>query len=139
VAFFAWLAALGKILTMDNLRNRQLIVINWCCLCKFNGESVDHLLLHYEVACSLWNTIFSRLGLSWVMPNNVKDLFTCWWSGSNSWSAVVWKMVPLCIMWCLWRERNNRSFKNLERTLEELKSFFSLFSWTAAYLVPFNY
>ena len=53
VAFFAWSAALGKILTMDNLRKRQLIVVNWCCLCKLNGESVDHLfsivrlLVHY--------------------------------------------------------------------------------------------
>jgi hypothetical protein len=44
--------------------------------------------------------------------------------GGNSQSEVVWKIVPLCIMWCLWRERNDGSFENLERTLEELKSFF---------------
>jgi hypothetical protein len=105
---------------------RQLIVVNRCCLCKLNGESVDHLLFHCEVACSLWNAIFSRFGLSWVTPNSVKDLFACWWPGGNSQSAVFWKMVPLCIMWCLWRERNDRSFENLERTLEELKSFFLL-------------
>jgi hypothetical protein len=71
------------------------------------------------------------------MPNSVKDLFACWWSGGNSQSAVVWKVVPLCIVWCLWRERIDKSFENLERTLEELKSsFFSLFSWTTAYLAP---
>ena len=121
---------------MDNLRKRQLILVNRCCLCKLNGESVDHLLLHCEVACSLWNVRFSCFGLSWVMPNSVKDLFTCWWTGGNSQIAIVWKMVSLCIMWCVGRERNDKSFKNLERTLEELKSFFffSLFSWTAAYL-----
>jgi hypothetical protein len=122
VAFFAWSATLGKILTMDNLRKRQLIVVNRCCLCNVNGEFVDHLLLYCEVACSLWNAIFRCFGLSWVMPNDVKDLFACWWLGGNSWSAVIWKMLPLCIMRCLWRERNDRSFKNLERTLEELKS-----------------
>jgi hypothetical protein len=40
------------------------------------------------------------------------------------------QMVPLCLIWCLWRERNDRSFEDQERTLEELKSFFfhSLFS-----------
>ena len=138
MAFFAWLAALGKILTIDNLSKLQLIVVNRCCLCKLNGEFVDHLLLHCEVACSLWNAVFRCFGFSWVMPNSVKDLFACWRSGGNSLSAVIWKMVPLCIMWCLWRERNDRSFENLERTLEELKYFFffSLFAWTTAYLAP---
>jgi hypothetical protein len=24
----------------------MLIVIEWCCLCKKSGESIDHLLLH---------------------------------------------------------------------------------------------
>ena len=57
--------------------------------------------------------------------------------GGNSWSAAGWKMAPLCLMWCLWRERNDRNFNNQERTLEELKSnFFSLFTWTAAFLAP---
>jgi hypothetical protein len=138
VAFFAWTAALGKILTMDNLRKRHVIVIDWCCLCKRHGESVDHLLLHCEVASALWTTIFSRFGLSWVMPLRVIDLFASWWTGGRSQSAVVWKMVPSCLMWCLWRERNVRNFEDQERTFEELKSFFfhTLFSWTAAYLAP---
>jgi hypothetical protein len=56
--------------------------------------------------------------------------------GDRSQSAVVWKMVPCCLLWCLWRERNNRPFADKERTIEELISFFfhSLYSWTAAFL-----
>jgi hypothetical protein len=55
------------------------------CMCKKNGESMDHLLLHCEVVCILWNAIFSRFSLSWVMPRLVVDLFACWWtSGSLS-------------------------------------------------------
>ena len=45
-----------------------------CCLCKLDGESIDHLLLHSKMAHALWNTILSRFGLSWVMPNNVVGL-----------------------------------------------------------------
>jgi hypothetical protein len=78
VAFFAWSAALGKILTLDNLRKRRVIVIDRCCLCKMNGESVDHFLFHCEVARALWNAIFSRFSLSWVMPLWVVDLFACY-------------------------------------------------------------
>jgi hypothetical protein len=44
VACFGWTAALGKILTHDNLRKRNIVVVEWCCMCKKNGESVDHLL-----------------------------------------------------------------------------------------------
>jgi hypothetical protein len=69
-------------------------VIDRCCMCKRNGESVDYLLLYCEVACALWNAIFSRFGLFWVMPLRVVDLFTCWWTDGRSWKTVVWKIVP---------------------------------------------
>jgi hypothetical protein len=117
---------LGKVCTLDNLKKRQLIMINRCCMCKSNGETVDHLFLCCEVTRALWYAIFSRFGLYWVMPNRVADLFACWWTGGHSQSATVWKMVPLCLLWCLWRERNARCFEDLERSLEELKSFFFL-------------
>jgi hypothetical protein len=58
-AFFAWLAALGKILTVDNLKKRHVIIVYISCLCKRNGESMDYLLLHCDVASALWNTIFN--------------------------------------------------------------------------------
>jgi hypothetical protein len=48
--FFAWSAALGKILTVDNLRKMHVIIVDRCCLCKSNEESVDHLLLQFNVA-----------------------------------------------------------------------------------------
>jgi hypothetical protein len=112
---------LGKVLTLDNLRKRQLIVINRFCMCKLDREDVDHLFLHCEVARLLWYAIFSCFGLYWVMPNRVADLFAYWWMGGSSQSATVWKMVPLCLLWCLWRERNARCFEDLERSLEELK------------------
>jgi hypothetical protein len=38
-----WTMALGKILTLDNLRKRNLIVMDWCYMCK-SRESIDHLL-----------------------------------------------------------------------------------------------
>jgi hypothetical protein len=55
VVFFAWSAALGKILTKDSLRNLYIIVVEWCCLHKMNGESIDHLLLHSEITGALWS------------------------------------------------------------------------------------
>jgi hypothetical protein len=137
-AFFVWSAALGKILTLDNLRKRQVVVVNRCYIGKKDGESVDHLLLHCEVAHALWCNIFSRLGLSWVMPSCVSDLCACWCSSGRTRSVVVSKIVPICIFWTLWRERNNRCFKDVESSMEVIIASFlySLYLWTAAYLSP---
>jgi hypothetical protein len=46
------------------------------------------------------------------------------WTAGRSQNTVVWKMVTSCLLWCLWRERNDRNFKDQERTIEELKIIF---------------
>jgi hypothetical protein len=52
-AFFNWTTALGKILTMDNLRTQYIIVVDGCCMYKRIGEFIDHLLLHCEIVNTL--------------------------------------------------------------------------------------
>ncbi|XP_042974564.1 uncharacterized protein LOC122306191 [Carya illinoinensis] len=76
--FFTWAAALGKILTTDNLRKCRIIISYWCCMCKKEGESVDHLLLYCEIARALWSEVFSRLELNWVMLASVVELLASW-------------------------------------------------------------
>ena len=46
VSFFIWTASVGRILTAENLRKRNIILVSWCCMCKQDGETVTHLLLH---------------------------------------------------------------------------------------------
>ena len=43
VTFFALLAILGKILTMDNINKQCIMVINWRCMYKKSGKSDDRL------------------------------------------------------------------------------------------------
>jgi hypothetical protein len=46
--------------------------------------------------------------------------------------------VPICIFWCVWKERNLRCFEDLESSIEDiLASFFHmLYLWTVASLSP---
>ncbi|KAL6350127.1 hypothetical protein AAG906_004065 [Vitis piasezkii] len=46
VAFFAWGASWGKILTLEQLQRRGYSLANRCFLCLSEVETVDHLLLH---------------------------------------------------------------------------------------------
>jgi hypothetical protein len=59
-------------------------MINRCGMCKSSEEIVDHLLLHCEVASTLWDAIFSHFGVAWVMPRHVVDLLACWWSSGGA-------------------------------------------------------
>jgi hypothetical protein len=132
VAFFLWTAVWGKILTNDNLRKRRVVLVDWCCLCKKDGESSDHLLLHCSMAKQLWDSILNLFGLNWVMPRTVREMTACW-SGAlgKHRLAVIWRMIPHCLTWCLWRERNLRTFEGLEMNFPDLKLLFFriLFDW----------
>jgi hypothetical protein len=132
IAFFSWTAALGKLLTIDNLRKRHLIIVDWCCLCKSSGESVDHLLLHCSLAWELWSMVFGLFGVCWVMPGQVLQLWAGWQiCVGDTKNLVVWRMVPHCVMWCLWRERNARHFEDSDRSIVDLKLLFfqTLYEW----------
>ncbi|XP_042983287.1 uncharacterized protein LOC122312690 [Carya illinoinensis] len=95
-AFFVWIAAFEKVLTIDNLRRRGLIIVDRCCLCKNSGEIVDHLLLHCDFARDAWNHLFSRMGLAWTMLRMVVELLASWRGISGTTQiAAMWKMIPI--------------------------------------------
>jgi hypothetical protein len=41
--------------------------------------------------------------------------------------------IPHCLMWCIWRERNDRSFEECERSVLNLKMLFlkTLAEWVS--------
>ena len=69
-----WTAALGKILTTEILRKRNIVIVNWCCMCKAVGETIDHLFIHYPMAKELWDGVLHHFKVSWVLPSQVKEL-----------------------------------------------------------------
>jgi len=46
--------------------------------------------------------------------------------------------VLSCLLWCLWRERNDRSFEDRKRTVVKLKYFFlnTFYLWATASNFP---
>ena len=107
VAFFMWLAAHDKNLTIDNLRRRQLYVVEWCFMCKRGSETGEHLFLHSDYVWELWSLIFSMFGIQWTMPRTISNLLACWKRrGLTKDNNTIWNAIPGCLMWLIWRERN---------------------------------
>jgi hypothetical protein len=59
-----WTLTLRKILTLDNLRKVNIIMMEWCCMCKTCGESINHLFLHCEVASEMWSALLHLFGVA---------------------------------------------------------------------------
>ena len=53
VAFFVWTAALGKCLTIGNLRKRKVCILDWCYMCNCNCVYV--LTIFSFIARLLWS------------------------------------------------------------------------------------
>ena len=76
--------------------------------------------------------MLQAFGIHWVMPGSVAGLLSCWhqWLGKHN--SDIWNLVSGYLMWIVWLERNHRSFKDNEKTLDELKVLcqHSLLEWS---------
>ena len=82
--------------------------MEWCCVCQCSGEAVDHLLVHCKVAYQLWSSALRSFCVSWVLPERVVDLLFGWCNWLGEHSSGIRNLVPLCMMWTIWREWNKR-------------------------------
>ena len=114
---------------------KEFVLVCWYTLCKDDGETVNHLLLHYPFLKALWDMVFALFGIHWLMPWKVIDLLACR-QGHFGWHryCAVWRCIRHCLMWFIWRERNNQSFEGCERSVSELKQLVlnTLFEWVSA-------
>jgi hypothetical protein len=135
VCFFVWSVAWGRILTCDNLIKRGYTMTSWYCMCQCDGETVDHLLLHCKIAGVLWNYVFQSFGLQWVFPNRLVDLLFGWWNLLGKHTSEIWNLIPPCLLWTVWRERNCRIFEDTEKSPSQLLDCFAslLFEWSRAW------
>lgn len=124
VDFSGCTASLGNFLTMDNLRKCRLIVMEWCSMIKGSGKSVNHLLLHCEVAGELWDVHRWCHSSFCLLEGLLGKLHFCCYMEN----------VPLCLLvWCIWLKRNDQSLEDRECSFNELRGFFfpTLFLWAS--------
>lgn len=122
ISTFLWLLSHNKILTWDNLRKRNFHGPSICPNCRQDEETVNHLMHSYQLAQKLWENVsfcFQREG------RVHKDIITT----VRNWERIpfqskilnfLWKLIPGFLMWAIWKERNDRIFKDHSVPLENI-------------------
>ena len=138
MGFFAWEASWGKVLTQDQLKRRDWILANRCSLCCAEEETINHILVHCSKAKVLWDLVFSLFGVNWVLPFTVRDTLLGWYASfKDKKHRKVWRTIPLCLFWTVWKERNMIVFDNEVLSIQRLKNSFvcNIFSWAKSSIV----
>jgi hypothetical protein len=67
------------------------------------------------------------------MPRSVIELIACWWTFG--------RWCRSAFFWCLWKERNNKCFEDLERSLEDILALFfhTMYLWIVAFVSPLSF
>lgn len=112
VEVFCWLVIATKVSMTDNLRRRVLTtssISNICVMCHKKEETVNCLSLHCEVAAGIWGHFFSKCGVAWCSSENIIDAIeSCARGPFARCGRTLWRLIPFDILWCIWKERNDR-------------------------------
>ena len=85
----------------------------------------------------LWSLIFSLFGVQWVLHSSIKRNLLGWHGAFvGKRREKTWRAAPLCLMWTLWKEINERAFNGIERLNQALKHSFlyTLVNWVRVFI-----
>ena len=122
VNHFTWLLAKEVVLTQKNIKKRKFLLCSRCFLCEEQAETVNHLFLHCKWTDQLWRIFSSLRKIIWVKPRNIAQLLNCQINiGNTTIKEERWRIVPACIWWTVWKERNQRCFEGKKNNLQNFK------------------
>jgi len=111
---FKWLVLQGKILTWDNLRKRGFVVPSRCHLCGQQEETTNHLLNKCSFTIILWHWVVDVFKQTDTNVNDIISTLINWMKffSENEIITSAWALTPRFLIWNVWKERNNRIFKD---------------------------
>ncbi|GAU10332.1 hypothetical protein TSUD_422680, partial [Trifolium subterraneum] len=133
VSIFAWRLLRNRLPTKDNLAHRGIITAEaQSCVAGCGAlESAQHLFISCSTFGSLWMLVRSWLGVSLADPLDLTDHFSqfTFSSGSARARRSFLQLIWLLCVWTIWKERNNRLFRNSEQSVSQLMDQVKLHSY----------
>ncbi|XP_028085058.1 uncharacterized protein LOC114321437 [Camellia sinensis] len=122
VQFFSWLACRGRINFAEFMHRIGVLndnVSSLCVFCKAEVETPDHVLLLCLLIWNVWSVLVNWWEVKWVTPGS---MLLNWWFGME-WrkkELEIQKIVPLAMLWSVWKLRNECLFKKCNADLAGL-------------------
>ncbi|GAU21589.1 hypothetical protein TSUD_131730 [Trifolium subterraneum] len=124
VSILAWRLLRNRLPTKDNLANRGIITLEaQSCVAGCGAlESAQHLFISCSTFGSLWMSVRSWLGVSSADPLDLADHFRqfTFIAGGVRTRRAFLQLIWLICVWTIWKERNNRLFRNSEQSVSQL-------------------
>ena len=123
------------LLKLDNTLEKRNTP-NRCYLYKKEEETSYHLILCCKKVTMLWNLLFSLFSVQWVLYFSIKRNLIGW-DGAfvSKRREKAWRAAIFCLMWTLWKKRNERVFNDIEWFNQVLKHSFlyTFVNWVRVY------
>jgi ribonuclease HI len=114
ITLFLWLVLHSSILTWDNLLKRGFTGPSICTLCGKAEETMNHLLNTCHYTAQVWDQVAIIMRTSDRLRDSVIETLINWRDQpfSSPYLNRVWQLLPGFVLWQVWKERNNRIFRN---------------------------
>nr|XP_027103148.1 uncharacterized protein LOC113724443 [Coffea arabica] len=96
----------------DDVMGKGVTLGSRCNCCQQSHETVSHLFLHGTVAKAVWEHFLKTFGLFPANSSSAASMLTHWFLSHSKVSAVhVRVLVPLLVLWFIWKSRNLARFQ----------------------------
>jgi hypothetical protein len=126
--FFLWLLLKNRIWTAARLQQRGWPNDYFCQLCTRNMETSAHLFMECGVTKSIWKRVADWIGApnlapeNWLQTESLQDWILHMTDGLQQSSREALKSLIILVIWEIWRERNNRIFRQVRRSIHQILS-----------------
>ncbi|CAJ2629018.1 unnamed protein product [Trifolium pratense] len=133
VSCLVWRLLQNKIATKDNLFRRGVIGQGslMCCSGCGTEESVFHLFFECPIFAGIWYDVSKWMGISTALHkegmNHLEQFEGLIGSGRAFTERV--RVIWFACIWCIWRSRNEKLFKNKEINLINMVEYVKRWSW----------
>eukprot|EP00253_Pinus_taeda_P017519 PITA_17519 len=122
ISTFLWLLSHNRTLTWDNLRKRRFAGPSICLNCKTEEESAAHLMHLCPLSRRIWEKVSFRCQKDVRIQGDINNTLRSWPQQPYQSNILntLWQIIPGTVMWNIWKERNQRVFKDQALNLEQV-------------------
>lgn len=125
-----WTVLKGRVLMVENLNRRNMMLINRCTLCKSTEESVRHLFNDCAFSQLVWRFFGISFGVNFLSEPDIDGKLKVKPSTALSHiGKLYWETCIHAISWAIWMERNNRIFEESQKNIHQLIDEVKLLIW----------